>query len=222
VISERTRSIDVSRDPTVITSSREYSRLSQICSNIRIEQDTKILADIENFYTDDIYHAPEQNYADTFVKGGIIGFAVKTFADDGTITVYKKDSIDDTNIQSNDLIQDGSYLFDSTNQLSLGDYILQEVSRRYSHGIECFEIECLFNDYYNENGELVFSKSDLSQHFNKYDVIIPYTVKRGKTVPLRKNSDGTPKKFRIIGISYSYDGLLKQKLSVQEERYDID
>jgi hypothetical protein len=47
-------------------------------------------------------------------------------------------------------------------------------------------------------------------------------MKKGEKVPLRKNEDGTPKKFRIIGISYSYDGLLKQKLSVQEERYDVD
>ena len=126
-------------------------------------------------------------------------------------------------IPSSDLVQENSYyLEDSGDKIHLGEYILRETNRRYGNGIECFEIECLFNDYYDENGNKVFSKDDLSTHFKKYDVIIPYVKKRGQTVPLRVNEDGTPKKFRIIGISYSYDGFLKQKLSVQEERYDID
>ena len=80
----------------------------------------------------------------------------------------------------------------------------------------------MFNDYCDVNGNKVFDTNDLSAHFKKYDVIIPYVMKKGKTVPLRINEDGTPKQFRIIGISYSYDGLLKQKLSIQEDRYDVD
>ena len=126
-------------------------------------------------------------------------------------------------IQSNDLIQSNSYYInDDGSHTNHAEHILQEVSRRYSKGIECFEIDCLFNDYYDENGNKVFDREDLSNHFKKYDVIIPYVKKRGQVVPFRTNADGTPKKFRIIGISYSYDGLLKQKLSVQEERYDVD
>ena len=126
-------------------------------------------------------------------------------------------------IPSSDLVREHSECWTVDNiYIPLYKYILQEIKRRYEKGIECFEIECLFNEYVNESGEVVFDGKDLSQHFKRYDVIIPYVSKNGKTIPLRTNQDGTPKKFRIIGISYSYDGLLRQKLSVQEERYDVD
>lgn len=162
----------------------------------------------------------------TNVKSLDYSFYLNYFEDlaNETITKITDENEDDVvRIDSNDLVQTSSYYvdYDGTKK-SLGDYILQEVKRRYANGRECFEIECLFNDYYDENGNKVFSKDDLSTHFKKYDVIIPYVMKKGQTVPLRVNEDGTPKKFRVIGISYSYDGLLKQKLSVQEERYDID
>lgn len=130
------------------------------------------------------------------------------------ITSTGKDVVE---IPSNDLIQVDSR-YDAE---PLGENILQEVVHRYGQGIECFEIECLFNDYFYEDGSKAFDGQDLSNHFKKYDVIIPYIVRRGQTVPLRANADGTPKKFRIIGISYLYDGLLRQKLQVQEERYDV-
>lgn len=144
--------------------------------------------------------------------------------DDGDVTYYGKTdgNSDTTMIPSNDLIQSASTYLTDTGTMSLGQYIVDEVDKRYNNGIECFEIECLFNEYVNESGEVVFDGKDLSQHFKRYDVIIPYVMKKGQKVPLRKNADGTPKKFRIIGISYSYDGLLRQRLSVQEERYDID
>lgn len=129
---------------------------------------------------------------------------------------------DTTIIDSNDLIQTSSYYMDYPTKIPLGEHILNETVRRYANGRECFEIECLFNDYEFVNGENAFNADDLSSHFKKYDVIIPYVIKKGRRVPLRVNEDGTPKQFRIIGISYSYDGLLKQKLSIQEDRYDVD
>lgn len=157
-------------------------------------------------------------------------FYLDYFEDEGQQTshiITDESEKDDTLINSNDLIQANNYYYGLFNgepdeTVDHSFFILEEVARRYANGRECFEIECLFNDYYDENGNKVFSKDDLSAHFNKYDVIIPYVNKKGQTVPLRVNEDGTPKKFRIIGISYSYDGLLKQKLSVQEERYDVD
>lgn len=153
------------------------------------------------------------------VVGGNIEFYISTFLDEGTSTYSTKEDVEGWEIiESNDLIQTDSYF----GETGLGYHILEEVNRRYSKGIECFEIECLFNDYYDENGNIVFDGKDISNHFKKYDVIIPYVMKKGQRVPLRVNADGTPKKFRIIGISYSYDGLLRQKLSVQEERYDVD
>lgn len=155
-----------------------------------------------------------------------LDFWLDYFEDLQTINLQNTGSDKDyeyVTIPSNDLIQELSYFkHDTGNKQSLGEHILQEVKRRYSHGIECFEIECLFNQYYNENNDVVFDGKDLSKHFRKYDIIIPYVVRNGVTEPLRVDENGDPKKFRIIGISYTDDGLLKQKLYVQEERYDID
>lgn len=160
-------------------------------------------------------------YKQFFFSDGTISFPITTFEDTGVSVLYasKDDSSEEDKIESNDLIQDISKYEDGT---ALGLHIIDEVYKRYHKGIECFEMECLFNDYYDEDGNKVFDREDLSKHFNRYDVVIPYVKKKGRTVPLRVNEDGTPKKFRIIGISYSYDGLLKQKLQLQEERYDVD
>lgn len=152
-------------------------------------------------------------------------FYLDYFEDEGWDTLTKINDESEKNtekIDSNDFIQKNGYTTDNGVIVGIGEHILNEVVRRYGKGRECFEIECLFNDYYDENGNKAFDTNDLSNHFEKYDIIIPYVNKKGKPVPLRVNEDGTPKKFRIIGISYSYDGLLKQKLSVQEERYDVD
>lgn len=156
----------------------------------------------------------------TSIEVDLVG---KHFINKGTERkqITKDNSAEFFEISSNDLIQKNSYVRNGDGSTTaLADYILQEVSSRYGKGIECFEIECLFNDYYNENGVKVFDSGDISQHFKKYDVIIPYVQKNGRVMPLRTNENGEPKKFRIIGISYLYDGLLRQKLQVQEERYD--
>ena len=189
--------------------------------SITITGDSKITADFENLYV--LSYTTEGNYSHEYrLESGTIGFSLSTFVDHNTETKSIGSGSKSENIQTNDLLQNISYYKIGDNQINLWEHILTEVKRRYSKGIECFEIECLFNDYYSEDGTKVFSGGDLSRHFEKYDIIIPYVKKRGKVVPLRRNDDGTPKQFRIIGISYSYDGLLKQKLSVQEERYDTD
>ena len=164
---------------------------------------------------------------DKHVVGVETRVPIDGFDDNGTSeeiqinTKYANEPI--VQIPSSDLVREHSECWTVDNTyVKLYKYILQEIKRRYEKGIECFEIECLFNEYVNESGDVVFDGKDLSQHFKRYDVIIPYVSKSGKTIPLRTNPDGTPKKFRIIGISYSYDGLLRQKLSVQEERYDVD
>lgn len=192
-----------------------------------IENEQNIIANLKRRAIYDTFptvSGSNNGYKQFFFSDGTFSFPITTFEDTGTdhLHHHKGDGTGDE-IESNDLIQNISYYENNDgNKVPLGSHIVEEVYKRYHNGIECFEIECLFNDYYDENGNKVFDTNDLSNHFEKYDVIIPYVMKKGKTVPLRVNEDGKPKKFRIIGISYSYDGLLKQKLSVQEERYDVD
>lgn len=201
--------------------------LGILLDNPSVENEQNIIANLKRRAIYDTFptvSGSNSGYKQFFFSDGTFSFPIITFEDTGTehLHHHKGDGTGDE-IESNDLIQDISYYENNDgDKVPLSFHIVEEVYKRYHNGIECFEIECLFNDYYDENGNKVFSKDDLSTHFKKYDLIIPYVNKKGKTVPLRLNEDGTPKKFRVIGISYSYDGLLKQKLSVQEERYDID
>lgn len=221
VVNEHLQMVDLTSNSRITEDSR-YSRNSTLCSNTNIVDYTYINAKINELRVTSKFTAPESYHHAIDTEGGIFKFPVHTFVDNGTKTLSIKDGLEGVKIESNDLIQNDSVRYGDYGSTYLGQYILDEVKKRYSNGIECFEIECLFNNYYYEDGTLAFNGNDLSTHFKKYDVIIPYVMKNGQRVPLRKNSDGTPKKFRIIGISYSYDGLLRQKLSVQEERYDVD
>ena len=120
-------------------------------------------------------------------------------------------------IESSDLVRENSYYFFDNKKLY--SHILSTIKSRYGNGIGCYKIQCLFGDYYDEKGNLVFDNSTYLS-FKKYDVIIPYIIRRGQYVPLETNSDGTPKQFQIVGISYDYKGLLKQTLYVQENKKD--
>lgn len=211
-----------------ITSYVEYPRNGSVISYSNIKNESEISATIERFMVEELTIDPEVSYSQEVVKGVEIRVPVATFIDDGKETITMNNNPHTEEVYSNDLIQDKSYrtIYSSEDNteinVGLGKYILGEINKRYSKGIECFEIECLFNDYYYEDGSVAFNGRDISNHFEKYDIIIPYVKKNGVIVPFRENDDGTPKKFRIIGISYSYDGLLRQRLSVHEERYDVD
>lgn len=205
-------------------SDRNYTNKSSFFGTPYVENEQNIAANLnrrEIYYKSQLtVNSSPYGYRQEFLSSGTVSFPVSTFVDSGNIHYYITKGLEnDEEIESNDLIQTIST---APNGEELGSYIIEEVYKRYHKGIECFEIECLFNDYYYEDGSLAFTGQDLSNHFNKYDVVIPYVMRKGKTVPLRTNADGTPKKFRVIGISYSYDGLLKQKLSLHEERYDVD
>lgn len=208
------------------TETKQVMRTKGVSASPYVTNETEICASIKDFLVHKVDTVATVSSIKDIVYGGTFRFPISTFLDNGTYTlstIGNSDSLKEEKIDSNDLIQGISYYkFEDGSYVELGQYILDEVKKRYANGIECFEMECLFNNYYDEDGNKVFDREDLSKHFQRYDVIIPYVKRKGQTVPLRSNEDGTPKKFRIIGISYYYDGLLKQRLQLHEERYDVD
>lgn len=97
--------------------------------------------------------------------------------------------------------------------------ILEEVSRKYGNGLEGCEIECTFGDYYTENGEKVIDGSGINapiQGFSRYDIVTPYIQKGYKTIPYKLDDNGNPMSFKVIGIKYNYNGVLRQTLCLQE------
>ena len=161
-------------------------------------------------------------YKQEFVKKGIIEVAVDAFFDDSvqTITIITDDSKPITEIPSNDLIQTkNTYDIGVSWEYLHTDWILNSIYNRYNKGVECLTMECLFNDYYDEQGNLALNGNEL-EHFERYDKIVPYVIRQGNRVPFRTDENGNAKVFRIIGIEYVYDGLLRQKLYLHEDMYD--
>lgn len=168
------------------------------------------------------YQEGDLPYKATTVTSMDIKISADYFIDSSRQTITniidsnKKSSI--YSIASNELIQSENYhTTKEFKNISHGQYILQKVEDKYSNGVECLTCDCLFNNYYKEDGELIYSRDTISSSLQRYDIIIPYTKKNGVLTPLRKKKDGTPKQFRIVGISYLYDGFLTQKLQLQEE-----
>lgn len=120
-------------------------------------------------------------------------------------------------LPSNSLMQTANTI----NGNPYGDWYIAEVQKKCQDGVECYELECGFSDYYYEDGTIAKRVTDMNsapQVFNKYEVVQPYVTRGGVEVPLATYQDGSPMSFVIIGIKYHYAGIAKQTLYLQEYR----
>lgn len=82
---------------------------------------------------------------------------------------------------------------------------------------ETLEIECLFTEYYNEEGELILSPNSKDiTFFSRINRVRPFVIRNGEKVPFDKTSQNL---YEITGIKYSYDGLLRQTLYLKSLVY---
>lgn len=148
---------------------------------------------------------------DMDIRGGI-------YVDRGE--VIWGESLQSTNVESidtNELMQDLNWVGEplSESQVYYSDWLIGELRPLLVKGIECYSLTCTGGNYYDSNGNLVIDYNNL-QTFSKYDTITPYIVIGGIETPLSIHEDGSPKTFEIIGVKYSYRGILRQKLYLQE------
>lgn len=135
---------------------------------------------------------------------------------------YKQNDYPSLTLPTNDLIQTYNTFEKIEGNVSINiphnEMLLDDVQKRFSKGIECYEVECAISDYYyNDNYTLALNGAGEGvDTFKKYDVVVPYRIISGKSEPLSSNANGTPKSFIIIGIKYHYQGHLKQTLYLQE------
>lgn len=117
-------------------------------------------------------------------------------------------------LPTNELMQVGSMVDTS----ELGDFLVTSVLNRYGAGKEVYELKCSIAEYYDTDQMLAISPTDVLYHamFKKHDIVEPYIFTSEGEVPLSVKSDGTPKQFEIIGIDYSYQGVVWQELTIQE------
>ena len=122
-------------------------------------------------------------------------------------------------LPSNELTQqDTYYIVDINTQYKLPEFLISNVLKNYSNGKEVYTIKCSVGNYYDTDGNLVICPENSSYPavFEKYDIVEPYVFTSKGEVPLSTKSDGTAKQFEVIGIDFSYKGVVWQELTIQE------
>ena len=143
--------------------------------------------------------------------GSLIGRG-NFFTEDGSQS-FGSDSEYATQLASNELIQVLSTFGDNP----LAQHIIDTVNEKYSNGVECVVMEVTPSEYQGEEG-LAIDPIGQKPLFEKYDIVVPYVIRNGREQPYSTTSDGSPKSFKVVGIEYSYSGLLRQKLHLQENK----
>jgi hypothetical protein len=153
------------------------------------------------------------------VADGTINVLGDFFTDEGQTTFGSSSEFSEM-LSSNELIQTESkyktYIADKLVSYNLAQYIIEKVKKEYENGVECVEMEVTPSDYYDNFGNNVINSTGEKPLFEKYDIVTPYVVRNGVEQPYSTKDDGSPKSFRVIGIEYSYKGVIRQKLHLQE------
>ena len=139
-------------------------------------------------------------------------------------TKIQKYSVDESSnnkisLANNELIQRGcTYTVSTSSKPLYVPRMLSQVVSKHKNGKEVYTIKCSVGNYYDTSGKLTISpeKDDYPAIFNKYDIVEPYVFGYKGEVPLSTNADGTAKKFEVIGVDFTYNGVPWQELTIQE------
>lgn len=117
-------------------------------------------------------------------------------------------------LPSNELVQSANTL----NGNELYPTLLENIVKKYSKGKEVYTIKCSVGEYYDIYEAKVIDPYDANcpATFEKHEIVEPYVFTSRGEVPLSEKADGTPKRFEIIGIDFSYKGVVWQELTLQE------
>lgn len=132
-------------------------------------------------------------------------------------------STEPINVNSNELMQYENYFDDtivSGSQIPYYTWFLNEINDKFSKGVACVELDCTVGDYYNPSGTKMLDGSGKTKEidvFEKHDIVIPYMIKNGAEQPYKLKSNGSPATFIVVGVKYSYNGILRQQLLLQEK-----
>ena len=97
--------------------------------------------------------------------------------------------------------------------------IYQKTLQEYQKGKETATIECAISDYLDDNNGYAISPTSAHPLFDIHDKVLPFTKSKGTLeTPISTNENDIGKVFEVLGTSLIYDGHLRQKLYLQEER----
>ncbi len=99
-----------------------------------------------------------------------------------------------------------------TSYLPQGRYTL-------SFKIDIGDTTAEIKDWQIESGKHRAYQKPLKMHFSEGDIVVPmkYTANgTDKGISLYNNNPDTPKRFKVTGVAFVYDGVTRQKLTLQE------
>lgn len=179
------------------------------------KNNAEILFEYYNVFDDARIDRVNHGYVgNQIVTGGNLNLLGAYFSEDGEELIGDPSS---KRLESNELIQKNS-LFETK---PLAQHIVEYSEGKYSDVLDCVVVEVTPSDYYSDTSNLIIGENGEKPLFEKYDVVVPYVVRNGLVEPYSTMSDGSPKKFKIIGIQYYYKGFLKQKLYLQENVQEV-
>lgn len=121
------------------------------------------------------------------------------------------------------LLTTQTYIQNESSKVQLAEWLVNRAYENYKEGIETATIRCSLVDYYNSDGALEISptnysadNADTRMMFSVGDIVIPYVATPNGDRPMSSNPDGTPKEFRVTGVTLISDGAVWQELQLQE------
>lgn len=115
------------------------------------------------------------------------------------------------------------YMQSESSKVQLAEWLVNRAHENYKDGKETATIRCSLVDYYNSDGVLEISPTNYSANnantrmmFSVGDIVIPYVATPTGDRPMSLHPDGTPKSFRVTGVTLISDGAVWQELQLQE------
>lgn len=155
-----------------------------------------------------------ERYIASDVQITVLGNTLDIKLENGTATYTYGKANKPYSTHRNELVQQGA----KTLNKELSQSISDEIHQQYSLGKEKATITCAIGDYFDEDGLLIIStKNEDRMYFENGDIVVPmrYNV-GGADEPLSKHTDGSAKKFAVVGNRIYYDGAVWQELYLQE------
>lgn len=115
-------------------------------------------------------------------------------------------------------ITEDKFSFVAYKCITLFDYASADIYNKWKDGKETATLRVSINNYYDENYELIKSinNDNIPMLFANDDIVIPYVATPSGDRPMSLKPDGSPKSFRVTGVTLVDDGALWQELQLQE------
>ena len=177
-------------------------------------------------YDTDIGAAGDNNhtaYARDFITSISITVEARKLEKEDNVQYSGDDNTRPFEMSESSLLTTKTYMQDESSKVQLAEWLVNRAYENYKDGIETATIRCSLVDYYNSDGVLEISPTNYSADnantrmmFSVGDIVIPYVATPNGDRPMSSKPDGTPKAFRVTGVTLISDGAVWQELQLQE------